>query len=268
MEKVAVLGPAGTFTGVAAGRMYPKAKLVYLDDIEQVFRFAQDKEGVGVVAIENSLEGSVGRNLELLMKYDLKITAEATLDIRLALMARKGLKPKDIKVVMSHSHALAQCREYLLKNLPKARQEAVSSTSEAMKEAAKSADSAAIGSKDAGLSYGLEALADGIEDMKSQTRFISISKDGSDGPKTSLIFAVSDEPGALYSILKVFSDSLINLTKIESRPSRRKLGEYVFFLDYENKRMKPQERETLHARILERTTYFKDLGSYGQTAAE
>jgi prephenate dehydratase len=263
--RVAVLGPDGTFTGAAAARIYPGAELLYLDDIEDVFRFSQDGKGCGVIAIENSLEGSVGRNLELLMKYDLKITAETTMDIRLALMAKKGVGIHDITAVMSHSHALAQCREYLGKNCPNARLDSVSSTTEAMRQAASSTSFAAVGSSEAGRKYNLVVLADAIEDMRSQTRFISIAKKASEGPKTSLIFAVRDEPGALYSILKTFSDSLINLTKIESRPSRKKLGEYVFFLDYESHAMKPDERNILHARLKERTTYFKDLGSYSLT---
>jgi len=262
MVKIACLGPEGTFSGVAAGRMYPKAKLVFLDDVGAVFKFVADGKEEGVVAIENSLEGSVGKTMESLMKYDLKITGEATLDINLCLMAKNGVKPKDVKVIMSHSHALAQCREYIVKKYPKAKLQAISSTAEAMKEAGRRKDAAAVGSKEAGQKYGLKALAEGIQDSESQTRFISISKRGKGGPKTSIIFAVKDEPGALYSILKVFADANVNLTKIESRPSKRKLGEYVFFVDYENQRMPERAHEMLRARIQERTAYYKDLGSY------
>jgi prephenate dehydratase len=233
-----------------------------MDDVGDVFKFVEEGKGEGVAAIENSLEGSVGRTLESLMTYDLRITKELTLDISLSLMARKGVKPKDVKVIKSHSQALAQCRDYLARNYKKAKKEAVSSTAEAMKEAAKKKNVAAVGMKETGLKAGLAVLADNIQDMESQTRFISISMREVGGGKTSLIFAVNDEPGALYSILKIFADNNINLTKIESRPSRRKLGEYVFFCDYENAGRKTDERRLLHAMIRERTTYFKYRGSY------
>jgi prephenate dehydratase len=262
MNKVAVLGPAGTFTEQAAGRLFPGAMLEYMEDVGDVFRFVDGGKGDGVAAIENSLEGSIGKTLESLMRYDVKIVGEATLDIHLNLMARKGVRPQDIKVVLSHPTALAQCRDYLSREYPKAKREASSSTSEAIKQAGEKADAAAIGYGEAGLRYGLHVLAEDVQDQESQTRFVAVSKEGRDGPKTSLIFAVKDEPGALYSILKLFADASINLTKIESRPSRRKLGEYVFYLDYENAGLKPPEREALHARIGERTTYMKGLGSY------
>jgi prephenate dehydratase len=261
MNRVAVLGPAGTFSEQAAGRMYPGAKLDYVDDVEDVFRFVQEGKGEGVAAIENSLEGSVTQNMDLLMKYDLKIVGEVTLDIHLDMMVKKGVRREDVKVVMSHPHALAQCREYLAKNFPDARRQASSSTSEAMKEVSGRGDAAAVGFRQAGLRYGLYVLADGVQDQESQTRFIALGTKERSGNKTSLIFSARDEPGALYSVLKVFSDNGINLTKIESRPSRKKLGEYVFFLDYEGK-MSAQERDALHGKIMERTTYLKELGSY------
>jgi prephenate dehydratase len=242
--------------------MYPKVKPVYLDDVEDIFKYVDGGRGNGVVAIENSLEGSVGKTLQCLMRYDVKTTGEVTLDINLCLMAKKGVKPQDIEVVISHPHALAQCTRYLRENHPKAKRESSSSTAEAMREVAGRDDAAAVGFKDAGLKYGLTILAENIQDQESQTRFISISRDWGRGPKTSIIFAVKDEPGALYSILKVFADKKINLTKIESRPSRRKLGEYVFFLDYENNKMTEDEIALLHAKIKERTTMFKNLGNY------
>jgi prephenate dehydratase len=262
MSKVACLGPEGTYTELAAKRMHPKARLVYMDDVGDVFKFVEEGKGEGVAAIENSLEGSIGRTLESLMTYDLRITGELTLDISLSIMARKGVKPNGVKVIMSHSNPLGQCREYLARHYPKARKEAVSSTAEAMKSAARLKNAAAVGMKETGLKQGLVLLAENVQDMESQTRFVSISNKEVGGGKTSLIFAVNDEPGALYSILKIFADNNINLTKIESRPSRRKLGEYVFFLDYENAGRKTDERRTLHAMIRDRTTYFKYLGSY------
>jgi prephenate dehydratase len=267
MSKVAVLGPEGTFTDAAAKRMFPGARLEYMEDVGDVFRFVSEGKGLGVAAVENSLEGSVGKTMESLMRYDLKITGELTLDISLCLLAKKGVKAADVKAVMSHPHALAQCRDYLDRKFPKAKRQGTSSTTEAMKEAAGRGDAAAVGSKESGLKYGLAALDEGIQDQGSQTRFISISREeagkaGGLSGKTSLIFAVNDEPGALYSILKVFSDAKINLTKIESRPSRRRLGEYVFYLDYENQGMAKAKREALHAKVRESAALLKDLGSY------
>ncbi|MFH0861573.1 MAG: prephenate dehydratase [Candidatus Altiarchaeota archaeon] len=261
-ESVAVLGPAGTFSEQAAKRMYPLARIEYLSDVGDVFEYVADGRGDGVAALENSLEGSVDKTMESLLKYDLKIVAEATLDIRLHMMAKKGVKREDVKVIVSHPHVFGQCKEYLDKNFPKAKKTNTSSTAEAIIEASDRADAAAIGFREAGLRYGLHVLAENIQDQDSQTRFIALSKSAREGPKTSLIFSTKDEPGALFSIMKLFADESINLTKIESRPSRKKLGEYVFYLDYENNSMKAQEREQLHARINERTTYFKDLGSY------
>ncbi len=261
-ENVAVLGPAGTFSEQAAERMYPGAELEYLDSVEAVFRRVDGGGGLGVVAMENSLEGSVGMTMESLLKYDLKITKETTLDIVLSLMAAPGVKPGDVKLVMSHPHALAQCRDYLAKNYPGARLQGSASTTEAMTEAAKRGDAAAVGLKEAGLRYGLAELAEGVQDQESQTRFIALSKKPGEGTKTSILFASKDEPGALYSILRVFADANVNLTKIESRPSRRKLGEYWFYVDYENRGMFYRDRELLHMRIRERSTMFKDLGSY------
>ena len=262
MSEVAVLGPEGTFTGLAARRMRPEAGLVYMDDVDDVFRYVDGGKGDGVVAVENSLEGSVGKTLQCLMEHDVKITGEATLDISLSLMARDDVGLKDVKVVISHPHALGQCVSYLQKNLPKAIKQSSSSTAEAMREAAERKDAAAVGLKEAGLKYGLKELAGNIQDQESRTRFISISKTGGAGPKTSIIFAVKDEPGALYSILKIFADRSINLTKIESRPSRRKLGEYMFHVDYDNNGMPEGEIKVLHAKIRERTTFLKSLGSY------
>ena len=261
-ESVAVLGPAGTFSEQAAKKMYPHAKVDYLSDVGEVFEYVAGGKGDGVAALENSLEGSVDRTMESLMRYDLKIVAEVTLDIRLHLMAKKGVRREDIKVIISHPHVFGQCKEYLDRHFPKAKRTHTSSTSEAIIEASGRDDAAAIGFREAGLGYGLNVIAENIQDQESQTRFIAVSKKAREGPKTSLIFATKDEPGALYSIMKVFADENINLTKIESRPSRKKLGEYVFYLDYENRSMGPEKRERLHAKIRERTTYFKDLGSY------
>jgi prephenate dehydratase len=259
-EKIAVLGPEGTFTEMAARRLFKDAHLVYMDGVEDVFKYVDLGRGMGVVAIENSLEGSVVKNLEALMEHDVKICKEVTLDINLCLMKKK--EGKKVETILSHQHALAQCKKYLKKKYPKARLQASDSTAAAMREVSRIRDSAAIGPKEAAKRYNLKIVRENIEDDKSQTRFIAISKKECWGKKTSIIFAVKDEPGALYSVLKVFSDNNINLTKIESRPSRKKLGEYIFYVDFENNGLDKKKAEMLLLKIKERTTLLKNLGSY------
>ncbi len=261
-HEVAVLGPAGTFTEKAAKTLYPKHEPKYMESVEDVFEYVTEENGFGVVAVENSLEGSVGPSLEGLMNYDVKINGETILDISLCLMAKEGVEKEAIKLIMSHSHALAQCRRYIKKNYPAAKTQATSSTSEALRQASERDDVAAVGLNETGLRYGLNILDEDVQDEDSQTRFIAISKKEVSGRKSSIIFAVKDEPGALYAIVKQFADNNINMTKIESRPSRKKLGEYIFYVDYQNNDMNDNQKDTLHARIRERTTSFKYLGSY------
>jgi len=261
-KKIACLGPQGTFTEKAARKLFPEAELEFLQDVGEVFEYVDGGEGDGVVAVENSLEGSVGDTLEGLMEYDVKVTGETTLDISLCLMAKEGVKSEDVGFVLSHPHALGQCHRYIKENLPDAVEHATKSTAEAILEVADKVNAAAIGFKNSGLSKGLKVLAQDIQDRVSQTRFIAISKTAKTGPKTSIIFAVKDQPGALYSVLKVFSENNINLTKIESRPSRRKLGEYNFYMDYENRGQNEEEIEKFLEGISAYTTYLKYLGSY------
>ena len=255
--EVAVLGPAGTFTEAAATKMLPQAKLKYLESEGEVFEYAQSG-GVGVVAVENNLEGSVGATLEGLMKYDVKIIGETVIDISLALIASEGVGKEDIKTVLSHPHALGQCRKYLKKKL-NASIQPVASTSHAMDEVLKNPKCAAVGTKWAAKNRGLNVLDIDIQDLDSQTRFITIGSKSKGGPKTSILFAAKDDPGTLYKILKVFAENNLNLTKIESRPKRKKLGEYIFYLDYENSGLATNE---IHQKISGLTTYLKDLGSY------
>ncbi len=258
---MSVLGPSGTFTDIAARKLYPQADIIYKDSVREVFEFVT-KGGVGVVALENSLEGSVGAAMAGLLESDAKIVADTVLDIEHCLLAPKGISKDGITGIMSHSHALAQCMDYLNRNFPKADLTSTASTVAAMDKSLSMPGCAAIGPKEAGLKRGLEVLAQGVQDHESQTRFIAIASEGVSGTKSSIIFAVNDEPGALYSIIRLFADENINLTKIESRPSRRKLGEYVFFTDFENGGMDDDGRDALLAKIIERATFFKDLGSY------
>jgi prephenate dehydratase len=195
----------------------------------------------GVVPIENSIEGSVNATLDVLaFDTDLCIEREVIIPIHHCLMAKKGTKISDIKAVKSHPQSLAQCREYLTRTLPGAAREPSSSNAAAVKIVAERNDItlAAIGPKLAAKTYGLEVLDEGIADFEeNQTRFVLVgrnmpAKTGHD--KTSIVcFIYEDRPGSLLLILQEFAYRYVNLTKIQSRPTRQALGNYCFFIDIE-----------------------------------
>jgi len=260
-DRVAVLGPEGTFTEIAARRIFKDVEFLYCDTVDEVFDSVSSVVEFGVVAIENSLEGSVNTTMDCLVDHDLKICGEVVLDINLCLVVVPGTEKKGIDTIISHPHALAQCRKFLSENFPDSRLQRHESTAAAMEELKRLKGSAAIGPKEAVETYGLKLLFENIQDAKSQTRFIVISKEGGTGRKTSIIFALKDEPGALYKALKEFAERDINLTKIESRPSKRKLGEYLFFVDFEGS-LEDEKVENALTSIKEKTAFLKILGSY------
>ena len=263
--RVAVLGPKGTFTEIAARKLFSGIGCIYCDTVNEVFDAVDKGTAFGVVAIENSLEGNVNTTMDCLIEYNLKIHREVILDINLCLLAPSETRKEDIKVLISHPHALAQCKKFLKRNYPDARLQRHESTAAAMKEVRglSPGEYAAIGPKEAADLYNLKILSTNIEDAPSQTRFIVISKKESKGDKTSIIFALKDEPGALHHILGDFAERNINLTKIESRPSRRKLGEYFFFVDLKDSLSDERVKDALDS-IKEKTTFLKILGSYQQ----
>ena len=261
-EKIAVLGPQGTFTEKAAKSIDESASLIYMNDVEDVFKFVTGGMGDGVIAIENSLEGSVLNNLMLLKDNKVYITDEITLDISLCLMSGQNTSMDEITTIMSHSHALAQCRKYLKQYFEKRQLISTASTAEAMKKASEKQGIGAIGFGEFASTYHLKIIENDIQDKQSQTRFLRISKDLGGGPKSSIIFAGKDKPGLLYEILKIFALQNINLTKIESRPSRQRLGEYVFYLDFLDERISDDEREEILNEVKKNSTFFKYLGSY------
>jgi len=258
-EEIAVLGPEGTFTSQAARQMQPQGKLRYMDSVKDVFQWVKENDGSGVVALENSLEGSVGETIEHLLKDDVYIRDEHVMEVRFGLVSDKETGLEDIKEVLSHPHALAQCRIYIKENLPQARQVPVKSTAHALKQIKGDSSKAAIALASTARKNGLEIIEEDIQDSYSETRFIMISTGAGEGDKTSIIFALKDRPGALYEILKVFADREINLTKIESRPARTQIGDYVFFVDFENKK---QDLEEIFSEVKKQTTFLKYLGSY------
>ena len=263
MRRVAILGPRGTFSEEAAKKY--NAKLVLCSDIEEIFDKVEKGEAdLGIVPIENSLEGSVSQTLDLLLKRNLYIYDEIVLDIKHCLVSlEKDIK--NVKEVISHPHALAQCRNFLKKLKVKTRN--FPSTAEAAKEIKerKLMGVAAIAPKISAKLYGLNVLAEGIQDEKeNKTRFIVISKNfhektGKD--KTSIIIGLFDKPGALYEALGVFARRGINLKKIESRPSKKALGDYIFYIDFEGHIEDKKIKDALNE-LKNKVSFLKILGSY------
>jgi prephenate dehydratase len=237
------LGPRGTYTEEALLSIakVKNEELVAFSTEPEVIKAVENGEvDKGIVPIENSIEGSVNATLDVLaFEANIVIEKEVIIPINHHLIARAGLSFEDIKVVVSHPQATAQCRHYLMEKLPGVRIEAANSTAEAVKIVAEGKDkAAAIGSKLAAKLYGLKILDSAIEDFRdNKTRFIIVghepaSRTGYD--KTSIVcFIYEDRPGSLLQILQEFAYRYINLTKIQSRPTRKALGDYCFFIDLE-----------------------------------
>jgi prephenate dehydratase len=268
-RRLGFLGPPGTFSEEAALRYDPEAQLVPFVSISAVV--AAIESGMadeGVVPIENSLEGAVTETLDILIHNSgLSVRDEIVLPIEHLLLARPGINASDIKMISSVPQALAQCREFIERCFPKAALEAALSTAAAVEETMDRKDAAAIGNRRAAELYGAEVLAQGIQDRTTNvTRFVVLA--GEDHPptghdKTSLAFAfaVEDRPGLLVSALEEFSGRGINLSKIESRPSKERLGVYIFLADLDGHRTEEPLAETLE-RVREKCSFFRVLGSY------
>jgi prephenate dehydratase len=268
ITRAAYLGPAGTNTEVAALRLYDGIELVPMPAIPAVARAVQagDVDG-GVVPIENSLQGSVTDTVdELIHDAGIAVCAEIVLPIEHCLMVKEGLERAAIRVIYSHPQSLGQCRRYLERSFPGARTEAALSNAEAVAIALRTPEAAAIGPARAAEIYGAQILERGIEDSTvNKTRFIVLAAEGAaptGDDKTSIAFAVAhDRPGTLVSVLHEFSDRGINMTKIESRPSREELGVYIFLVDIEGHRDEPMVAQALAA-VKEQAAFFKVFGSY------
>ncbi|MGQ9476818.1 MAG: prephenate dehydratase [Actinomycetota bacterium] len=242
-RRVAYLGPPGTFTEEALlswpGLEFETA--LPFSTVEEALLSVQDNVAdKAVVPIENSLEGSVNATLDCLaFEVELFIQGEKVCKVRHSLLVRPGVTLEEVERVASHPQAAAQCRRHLLELLPGVEVEAANSTAEAARRVAESDRSlAALGSALAADLYGLEVLRAGMEDHpENRTRFVLVGKErvpptGRD--KTSMVcFIHQDRPGMLLQILQEFAYRYINLTKIESRPTKKTLGEYCFFIDCE-----------------------------------
>lgn len=265
---VAYLGPEATFTHQAALKKFGSSTTYLpLKTIPDVFAEVSRKNAdYGVVPIENSTEGVVTHTLDMLADSELKIVAQVILPIQHCLLARKpGAK---ITKLFSHPQALGQCRRWVHENLPGVEIIEASSTTRAAELAARHTNAAAIASALAATRFGLKVVAWDIQDNASNaTRFLVLGRQSpppTGHDKTSLLFAVSDRVGALHDVLACFKRHNINLTKIESRPSRRKAWEYYFFVDCEGHAEDQKVRNAI--RLLERhCTFVKVLGSYPNT---
>lgn len=264
--KVAFFGPEATFTHMAAQRHFGSTvRFSPEPTIDDVFReVSAGNAGYGVVPIENSTEGVVTHTLDLLQGSNVQICGEVSIDIELCLLSRSG-REKDIRRILSHSHALGQCRRWISAHFSNATVEEVSSTAQAAREARSDRTAAAVSSRLAGDVYGLKIVhADIADNHDNITRFFVIGDDppsptGED--KTSIVFAAKDRVGMLHDMLSPFSKHGINLTKIESRPSRQKAWEYVFFIDLKGHQQEPRVKRALK-QLAESCVFLKVLGSY------
>lgn len=268
--RVAFLGPEGTFTSEAASRAAPDAERVALPTIDAVVDAVRRGEvDHGVVPIENSIEGSVNLTLDTLAfgPPGALMRGEILVPISMALLARPGTALADIAVVRSQPHALAQCRGWLAAHLPGVELEAATSTAEAARQVAEGeAAVAALGPPVAAERFGLAVLADDIQDYGGNTtRFVVLGRrmaapTGAD--KTSLVvFFGEDRPGLLLTILDEFALRGINLSKIESRPTKTSLGDYCILLDCEGHPSEARMSEAL-SNIHRHVARLKVLGAY------
>jgi chorismate mutase/prephenate dehydratase len=265
---VAYLGPKGTFSERAALKHFGlAAEAMPTASIDEVFRAVESGSAdFGVIPVENSTEGAVGRSLDLMPQSALKVCGEVVVRIHHHLMAKAAPKDfADIRRVFSHGQSLAQCHEWLNSNLPQVERVAVSSNAEAARRASEEAGSAAVAGEMAAEHYGLTILASNIEDEPNNTtRFLILgdyepTATGHD--KTSMVLSARNRAGAVYEMLTPFATRGVSMTRFESRPSRVALWEYLFFVDIEGHRQDANVAAALEE-VMKIAGYLKVLGSY------
>ena len=268
VKRIAFLGPVGTFSEEAALRYDPAGELEPFPSIPAVaMAVASGITEEGVVPIENSLEGSVTSTLDILIEEPrLCIRRELVLPIEHCLLAQPGTRISDIQTVYSHPQAFGQCREFLELCFPRAQRIASLSTVAAVEDMEQSSSAASISPRRAASLYGLDILAEGIQDNSSNvTRFAILAN--TDHPptgrdKTSLCFSFQDDqPGLLYDVMGEFARRNINLAKVESRPTKQLLGQYIFLIDCEGHREDAPVKDAIDA-IKVQTSMLKIFGSY------
>lgn len=266
---VACLGPLGSFSEAASIKHFGHAaKLMPLPSFDDVFREVESGHAdYAVVPVENSTGGAVGRTLDLLLTTPLQICGEVVLRVHQNLLT-KAASLDDVKVVYSHAQSLSQCHEWLNRMLPEAKRVAVDSNSLAAQKAAEETGAAAIAGASAGERYQLQVLAANIEDdPNNTTRFLVLGHHDA-GPtklegrdKTSLILSAPNRTGALQRLLAPLADAGVSMTRLESRPARHSLWEYVFYVDIEGHRETPDVAGALKE-LAEHAAFLKVLGSY------
>jgi chorismate mutase / prephenate dehydratase len=263
---IAFLGPEGTFTQQAALKHFGHAvRTLPLPSIDAVFREVESGNAhFGVVPVENSSEGVVSHTLDMFMRSALRICGEVELRVHHHLLG-KGANGAQAKKVVSHQQSLAQCRNWLDTHLPKAQRLAVSSNAEAARIASEDRACVAIAGESAAKIYGLNTLATNIEDEpENTTRFLVIgvlATAASGQDKTSLLLSGKNRPGALHALLAPFARHGINMTRIESRPSRQTTWEYVFFVDIDGHVRDAKVAQAL-TELEKEVAFMKCLGSY------
>lgn len=265
-QTVAYLGPQATFTHLAALRKFGEsAQYIPVKSIKDVFdEVERGRVRFGVVPIENSTEGVVNHTLDLFVDSPLLIYGEVMFEISHHFLSQAD-RFESIKTVYSHPHAIAQCRKWLEANLSSVAIAEEPSTARAAERCVEDPTAGAIASELAAQLYGLRILQARIEDnVQNFTRFIILSQRGAERTgkdKTSIIVSAKDRVGALYDLIRPFSSYGINMTKIESRPTRRKVWEYLFFMDLEGHQEDDRLKKALEE-VKGRCMFLKVLGSY------
>ncbi len=265
-QKVAYLGPRATFTHLACIQKFGEsAQYIPVSSIKEVFdEVERGRAHFGVVPIENSTEGVVNHTLDMFIDSNLQIYGEVLQEVSHHLLS-KTARQEDIKKVYSHPHAIAQCRNWLEGNLPQVSLLEVPSTARAAELCVDDPSAAAIASELAAQLYGLKVIKARIEDnVNNYTRFLILAQKASERTgkdKTCIMLSVKDRVGALYDLLRPFASHGINMTKIESRPSRRKAWEYLFFVDVEGHIDEDRVKKAVEE-VKGRCLFLKVLGSF------
>lgn len=264
---VAYLGPPGTFSESAAMKHFGLAAVTRaMPSIDEVYRAVESGAAdFGVVPVENSTEGAVGRSLDLMPQTPAKVCGEVLIRIHHHLMSREPVPVTAIRRIYSHSQSLAQCHEWLNANVPEAERVAVASNAEAARRAAEEPGNAAVAGDRAAEHYGLAILASNIEDEPNNTTRFLILGDYEPKPsghdRTSLVLSARNRAGAVYEMLTPFATRGVSMTKFESRPSKVALWEYLFFVDIEGHRDDANVAAALEE-VGGIAGYLKVLGSY------
>ncbi len=266
---VALQGEIGSFSEMAAMQYFgPTVDILSCNSFDQVSEEVKSgKANYAILPIENSQTGGINNVHDLLLSENLFAIGEVILRIEHCLISHYDTRLEQVEKIYSHPQALAQCEKYLLRNFPECQIIPVYDTAGSIKQIKESGDlkAAGIASRRAAAYYGMKIIESGIEDNPSNcTRFLVFCSDminHKKNNKTSIIFAVVSIPGAIYKCLKEFSVRDINLSRLESRPSRVKPWEYVFYMDFEKGLQEKVARDALEA-LKECTTFIKIIGTY------